>query len=111
MKGFTVERKAKLVGCLTEAEAGFRAEIVTPADVKIKLTRVTRETTVIDSKWGLYFHSIFSPCHIVHIVGIERLGTTRKVCKRSERKPGACGREHPNVQVTGGDGGGVCKEL
>ena len=40
MKGFTVERKTRLVNCLTEAEAGFRAEIVTPADVKIKLTRV-----------------------------------------------------------------------
>lgn len=40
MKEFTVERKTKLVNCLTEAEAGFRAEIVTPADVKIKLTRV-----------------------------------------------------------------------
>ena len=81
VKEFTVQQRAKLVDCLTAAEAGFRTEIVTVADIKIKLIRVlgilqkaaayveparaavvtgssedeegeVLETEVIDSKWG-----------------------------------------------------------
>ena len=79
VKEFTALQKATLVGRLREAEAAFRGEIITPADVKTKLTRVlsilekapayvepAREaavvdvdeegevlkTEVVDSKWG-----------------------------------------------------------
>ena len=37
---FTAQQKANLAACLTEAEAGFRDEVVTAADIKIKLVRV-----------------------------------------------------------------------
>ena len=64
---FTAQQKANLVTCLTQAQAAFRGAIITPADVKTKLTRVLS----ILEKVPVYVE----PARAAAVAGVDEEGT------------------------------------